>query len=54
MAAFFADENVHRGLTDALRALGHDVLTAQQAGRATKESLIPTKSLSRLASAARF
>src|SRR5437016_14535556 len=36
MATLFADENVHRGLTDALRALGHDVLTAYQAGRANQ------------------
>jgi Domain of unknown function (DUF5615) len=35
-ASLFADENVHRGLADALRALGHDVLTAHQAGRANK------------------
>ena len=37
MAALFADENVHRGLTDALRALGHDVLTAHEAGRANQK-----------------
>src|SRR6266480_2521255 len=37
MAALFADENVHRGLTDALRVLGHDVLTAHQAGRANQK-----------------
>jgi hypothetical protein len=37
MAALFADENVHRGLSDALRVLGHDVLTAHQAGRANQK-----------------
>jgi len=37
MAILFADENVHRGLTDALRVLGHDVLTAHQAGRANQK-----------------
>ncbi len=37
MAALFADENVHRGLTDALRVLGHDVLTAHEAGRANQK-----------------
>jgi hypothetical protein len=36
MAALFADENVNRGLVDALRSLGHDVLTAHQAGRANQ------------------
>ena len=37
MAALFGDENVHRGLVDALRALGHDVLTAHEAGRANQK-----------------
>jgi hypothetical protein len=37
MAALFGDENVHRGLVDALRALGHDVLTAYEAGRANQK-----------------
>lgn len=37
MAALFADENVHRGLTVSLCALGHDVLTAYQAGRANQK-----------------
>ncbi len=37
MAALFADENVSRGLAEALRALGHDVLTAHQAGRANQK-----------------
>jgi len=37
MAALFADENVNRGLVDALRSLGHDVLTAHQAGRANQK-----------------
>ena len=34
MAAFYMDENVPPELTDAVRALGHDVLTAQADGRA--------------------
>lgn len=34
MAALYADENVSHDLVDALRALGHDVLTAQADGRA--------------------
>ncbi len=37
MAALFADENVHRGLAAALRAIGHDVLTAHEAGRANQK-----------------
>ncbi len=37
MAALFADENVHQGLVDALRTLGHDVLTAHEAGRANQK-----------------
>ena len=37
MAALFADENVQRRLADALRALGHDVLTTQMAGRANQK-----------------
>ena len=34
MAAFYMDENVPPGLSDAVRALGHDVLTVQADGRA--------------------
>lgn len=36
MAAFYADENVPLELSDALRALGHDVLTVQADGRASQ------------------
>ncbi|MBX9581049.1 MAG: DUF5615 family PIN-like protein [Gemmataceae bacterium] len=36
MAAFYADENVSHDLADALRALGHDVLTALADGRANQ------------------
>lgn len=36
MAALFTDENMPRALVDALRARGHDVLTAHQAGRANQ------------------
>ena len=34
MAAFYADENFRRPVVDALRRLGHDVVTVQEAGRA--------------------
>ncbi|MFO0811034.1 MAG: DUF5615 family PIN-like protein [Gemmataceae bacterium] len=34
MAALYADENVSHVLVDLLRGLGHDVLTAQDDGRA--------------------
>ncbi|MBX9626909.1 MAG: DUF5615 family PIN-like protein [Gemmataceae bacterium] len=34
MAALYADEHVRFSLADALRALGHDVLTARDDGRA--------------------
>ena len=34
MAALYADENFPRPVAIALRALGHDVLTAQEDGRA--------------------
>jgi Domain of unknown function (DUF5615) len=37
MAALFGDENVHRGLVGGLRALGHDVLIAHEAGRANQK-----------------
>ena len=36
MAALYADENVPRALIDALRTLGHDVLTAYDDGRANQ------------------
>ena len=36
MANLYADENVPRTLVEALRALGHDVLTAQDDGRANQ------------------
>lgn len=36
MAALYADENVPFPLVDALRALGHDVLTARDDGRANQ------------------
>jgi len=34
LAQFYADENFRRPVVEALRQLGHDVLTAQEAGRA--------------------
>jgi hypothetical protein len=34
MAAFYADENFRYPVVEALRRLGHDVLTCQEAGRA--------------------
>jgi len=36
MAALYADENVPARLTEALRQLGHDVLTAHEDGRANQ------------------
>jgi hypothetical protein len=36
MAALFADENVPLALVELLRDLGHDALTALQAGRANQ------------------
>lgn len=36
MATFYMDENVPTELSDALRALGHDVLTVQADGRASR------------------
>jgi predicted nuclease of predicted toxin-antitoxin system len=36
MARLFADENFPIAVTVALRALGHDVLTAHEAGRANQ------------------
>jgi Domain of unknown function (DUF5615) len=37
MASLFADENVPYQVVEALRALGHDVLTAYEAGRANQK-----------------
>ncbi len=34
MASFYADENSRYPVVEELRRLGHDVLTAQEAGRA--------------------
>jgi hypothetical protein len=34
VAAFYADENFRYPVVEALRGLGHDVLTCQEAGRA--------------------
>jgi hypothetical protein len=36
MASFYADEHVPSSLVDALRALGHDVLTIQEDGLANR------------------
>lgn len=36
MARLFADENFTRAIVDRLRALGHDVLTLQDVGRANQ------------------
>jgi hypothetical protein len=36
MARFFADEDFPRPVVEALRALGHDVLTVQEVGMANK------------------
>src|SRR5436305_11077522 len=36
MAAFYMDENVPPELSDAVRSLGHDVLTVQADGRASR------------------
>jgi predicted nuclease of predicted toxin-antitoxin system len=38
MAAFYVDENVPPELSDAVRNLGHDVLTIQADGRASRAS----------------
>jgi hypothetical protein len=37
MARFYANENFPRRTVEALRALGHDVLTTQEAGNAGQE-----------------
>jgi LmbE family N-acetylglucosaminyl deacetylase len=36
MAAFYMDENVPSELSEAIRALGHDVFTVQADGRASR------------------
>ena len=36
MASFYADENFHLEVVAALRRLGHDVMTALEAGRANQ------------------
>lgn len=36
MAAIYANENFPRRVIDALREIGHDVLTSQEAGRANQ------------------
>ncbi len=36
MAAIYANENFPRRVVEALRTLGHDVLTSQEAGRANQ------------------
>jgi len=44
VASFYADENFHLEVVEALRRLGHDVVTALEAGQAnqaiTDESLL--------------
>jgi hypothetical protein len=37
MAAFYADENFRYPVVEALRRLGHDVLTCEEAGRANQK-----------------
>lgn len=39
MASFYADENFPLGAVEALRRLGHDVLTALEAGQANRAIL---------------
>ena len=36
MASFYSNENIPRGLVEALRELGHDVLTSFDAGNANQ------------------
>ena len=36
MARFYTDEDVPHGVVEALRRLGHDVLTCEEAGRANR------------------
>jgi uncharacterized protein DUF5615 len=42
LAQFYTDENFRYPVVDALRRLGHDVLTAQEAGRAGRGILDET------------
>ena len=37
MARLYADENFRRSVVDLLRAMGHDVLTAFEAGQANQK-----------------
>lgn len=48
MGALYADENVPRQLVEALRNLGHDVLTCDEAGNARQR--IPDDAVLRFAS----
>jgi len=41
MARFYSNENFPRRAVEAVRELGHDVLTSHEAGRANKKSAIP-------------
>jgi hypothetical protein len=41
VARFYADENFPRPVVEALRLLGHDVLTAHEAGQANQKILDP-------------
>ena len=37
MARFYADENIRRSVVETLQSLGHDVLTAFEAGQANQK-----------------
>ncbi len=54
MARFYADENFRYPVTEVLRRLGHDVLTAQDAGARAKASLMTLCSLMRPRQTASF
>ena len=47
MAAIYANENFPRRVVEALRTLGHDVLTSQEAGRANQ--MVPDEDVLRFA-----
>jgi len=47
MAAIYANESFPRRVVEALRALGHDVLTSQEAGRANQ--MVPDEEVLRFA-----
>jgi predicted nuclease of predicted toxin-antitoxin system len=47
MAAIYANENFPRRVVEALRTLGHDVLTSQEAGRANQ--MVPDEEVLRFA-----